>query len=49
MLDTTRALGHMVEIYEGSGDLLKFYRHVKRAAEDWNGVPPPVRHLKPRT
>jgi hypothetical protein len=48
MLDTTRALGHMVEIYEPSGDLLKFYRHVKRAAEDWNGEQP-VRHLKPRT
>jgi catechol 2,3-dioxygenase-like lactoylglutathione lyase family enzyme len=48
MLDTTRALGHMVEIYEPAGDLLKFYRHVRRAAEGWNGEQP-VRHLKPRT
>ena len=48
MLDTTRTLGHMVEIYEPAGDLLKFYRHVRRAAKEWNGEQP-VRHLKPRT
>jgi len=47
MLDTTRALGHMVEIYEPEGALLKFYRHVRRAAEGWKGEQP-VRHLKPR-
>lgn len=40
MLDTSRELGHMIELYEGSGDLLKFYRHVRRAAEGWDGSEP---------
>lgn len=48
MLDTLGALGHMVEIYEPTGDLLKFYSHVRRAAEGWDGERP-VRHLKSRT
>jgi hypothetical protein len=48
MLDTTRRLGHMVEVYEPAGGLLKFYRHVRRAAEGWDGTDP-VRRLKPRT
>jgi len=33
MLDLTRQLGHMIEIYEGCGDLMKFYRYVRRAAD----------------
>jgi catechol 2,3-dioxygenase-like lactoylglutathione lyase family enzyme len=40
MLDTTRRLGHMIELYEGTGGLLKFYRHVRRAAESWDGAEP---------
>ena len=40
MLDTSRELGHMIELYEGAGDLLKFYRHVRRAAEGWDGSEP---------
>lgn len=40
MLDTTRELGHMVELYEGTGDLLKFYRYVRHAAEGWDGALP---------
>jgi Glyoxalase/Bleomycin resistance protein/Dioxygenase superfamily len=40
MLDTSSDLGHMTEIYEGSGDLLKFYRFVRRAADGWNGAEP---------
>jgi hypothetical protein len=40
MLDLTREVGHMIELYEGSGDLLKFYRYVRRAAEGWNGSEP---------
>jgi hypothetical protein len=46
MLDTSRELGHMVELYEGSGDLLKFYRYVRRAAEGWDGAEP-LRRLRP--
>jgi hypothetical protein len=40
MLDLTPELGHMIEIYEGGGDLIKFYRHVRRAAEGWDGSEP---------
>jgi hypothetical protein len=40
MLDTSRELGHMVELYEPAGDLLKFYRYVRRAAEGWDGAEP---------
>ncbi len=45
MLDTSRELGHMVELYEPAGDLLKFYRHVRRAAEGWDGAEP-LRRLR---
>jgi catechol 2,3-dioxygenase-like lactoylglutathione lyase family enzyme len=40
MLDTARELGHMVELYEEAGELLKFYRYVRRAAEAWDGSEP---------
>jgi hypothetical protein len=40
MLDLTRQLGHMIEIYEGCGDLMKFYRYVRRAADGWDGTAP---------
>ena len=40
MLDTSRELGAMVELYEPAGDLLKFYRYVRRAAQGWNGAEP---------
>ena len=40
MLDATPLLGHMIEVYEGTGDLLKFYRYVRRAAEGWDGTDP---------
>jgi hypothetical protein len=30
----------MIEFYEPQGDLLKFYRFVKRAAEGWDGAEP---------
>jgi catechol 2,3-dioxygenase-like lactoylglutathione lyase family enzyme len=40
MLDATRELGHMVELYEAAGDLLKFYRYVRRAAQGWDGTEP---------
>jgi hypothetical protein len=44
MLDTVRELGHMVELYEDAGELRKFYRYVRRAAEAWDGSEP-VRRL----
>ncbi len=40
MIDTVSQLGHMIELYEGAGDLLKFYRYVRRAAEGWSGDQP---------
>jgi catechol 2,3-dioxygenase-like lactoylglutathione lyase family enzyme len=40
MLDTSREVGHMMEIYEDAGDLLKFYRYVRRASEGWDGAEP---------
>lgn len=40
MLDTSRRLGHMSELYEAAGDLLKFYRYVRRAAQGWDGADP---------
>jgi catechol 2,3-dioxygenase-like lactoylglutathione lyase family enzyme len=40
MLDTSKRLGHMVELYEGAGDLLRFYRFVRRAAQGWDGAEP---------
>jgi catechol 2,3-dioxygenase-like lactoylglutathione lyase family enzyme len=40
MLDARHELGHMIELYEAQGDLLKFYRYVKRAAEGWDGAQP---------
>jgi Glyoxalase/Bleomycin resistance protein/Dioxygenase superfamily len=48
MLDLSRELGHMVELYEPAGDLLKFYRHVRRASEDWDGTEP-FRRLMPKS
>jgi hypothetical protein len=40
MLDLRPQLGHMIEIYEGRDDLLKFYRYVRRAADGWDGSQP---------
>jgi catechol 2,3-dioxygenase-like lactoylglutathione lyase family enzyme len=45
MLDTVGELGHMVELYEARGDLLKFYRYVRRAADGWDGTEP-LRRLR---
>ena len=45
MLDTSRELGHMIELYEGAGDLLKFYRYVQLAADGWDGSEP-LRRLR---
>jgi hypothetical protein len=45
MLDLSAALGHMVEVYEGRDELLKFYRYVRQASVSWDGSRP-LRRLK---
>ena len=44
MIDTSRDLGHMVEIYEPVDQLKRFYEHVRKASRDWDGHDP-VRRL----
>jgi hypothetical protein len=36
-IDTSEALGHMIEIYVADDKLSGFYEFVKAAAEDWDG------------
>lgn len=38
--DATADLGHMLEVYEPSADLLGFYAMVKDASRDWDGREP---------
>jgi len=44
MIDTSRDLGHMIEIYEPVGQLKRFYEHVRKASHHWDGRDP-VRRL----
>jgi hypothetical protein len=44
IVDTSAALGHMLELYEQREPLRRFYSYVRRAAENWNGSNP-VRRL----
>ena len=46
MVDLSDELGHMVELYERSDDLRRFYAHVRKLADNWTGERP-VR--RPRT
>ncbi len=39
-IDTTAALGHMIEIYQGTPQLRGFYAFVKEASRDWDGSDP---------
>ena len=39
-IDTTRQMGHMLEIYEPSEALLGFYEFIRKAANDWDGSEP---------
>ncbi len=39
-VDTTRSLGHMLELYEPSPGLSTFYAMVAAAAENWDGSDP---------
>ncbi len=43
-IDTVAALGHMVEVYEGTPELRGFYAFIRDAARDWDGSEP-VRRL----
>jgi hypothetical protein len=40
MIDTSSALGHMLELYEETTALQRFYAHVRRAAHAWDGTDP---------
>lgn len=40
MVDTRSVLGHMLELYEPSEQLVKFYDYVAHKAKDWNGERP---------
>jgi len=45
MLDLSTSLGHMLELYEPNEDLRRFYAHVRRCADGWDGQRP-VRLLR---
>ena len=45
MLDLSAALGHMLELYEPSDDMRRFYAHVRKCADGWDGDRP-VRRLR---
>ena len=45
MLDLSASLGHMLELYEPNEDLRRFYAHVRRCADGWDGQRP-VRLLR---
>lgn len=44
LIDCVATLGHMQELYEPEGALLKFYAFIRRKSVDWNGEDP-VRYL----
>jgi hypothetical protein len=45
MVDLSATLGHMLELYEPNDDLRRFYAHVRKCAENWDGERP-VRRLR---
>jgi hypothetical protein len=45
MVDLCATLGHMLELYEPGEDLRRFYAHVRKSAEGWDGSRP-VRRLR---
>ena len=44
MIDTSRVLGHMIEVYEPVNQLRRVYDYVRDASRDWDGRDP-VRRL----
>jgi hypothetical protein len=45
MVDLSASLGHMLELYEPNEDLRRFYAHVRKCADGWDGERP-VRRLR---
>jgi catechol 2,3-dioxygenase-like lactoylglutathione lyase family enzyme len=45
MVDLSATLGHMLELYQPGEDLRRFYAHVRKCADDWDGSRP-VRRLR---
>jgi catechol 2,3-dioxygenase-like lactoylglutathione lyase family enzyme len=45
MVDLSATLGHMLELYQPGDDLRRFYAHVRKCADDWDGSRP-VRRLR---
>lgn len=45
MIDLSAELGHMLELYERSEPLERFYAFVRRKSQDWDGSEP-VRYLR---
>jgi hypothetical protein len=45
MVDLSMTLGHMLELYEPGEDLRRFYAHVRKCADGWDGSRP-VRRLR---
>lgn len=45
MVDLSRNLGHMLELYEPGDDLLRFYAYVRKSAAEWDGSRP-LRRLR---
>lgn len=45
MVDLSVTLGHMLELYEPGADLRRFYAHVRKCADGWDGSRP-VRRLR---
>lgn len=45
MIDTRSELGHMLELYEPSEGLRRFYAYVRKSAQGWDGRDP-VRQLR---
>jgi len=45
MLDLSATLGHMLELYEPNDDMRRFYAHVRKCADGWDGDRP-VRRLR---
>jgi hypothetical protein len=45
MVDLSASLGHMLELYEPGEDLRRFYAHVRKSADGWDGSRP-LRRLR---
>lgn len=46
MVDACRSVGHMLELYEPTDDLRRFYDFIRRKSQSWDGADP-LRRLRP--